>query len=115
MRFITRCERDCLARGRLWQAEYWQSGVRDYGLHLACLRRNLPARNGRGFDDLPAEVQDAYKDALARSLDPEELLRALQVAVAKLLQEAAEEPQIAEMVRQIEPQLRELIGAWESN
>ena len=107
--------RFCLARGRLWQAEYWQSGVRDYGLHLACLRRNLPARNGRGFDDLPAEVQDAYKDALARSLDPEELLRALQVAVAKLLQEAAEEPQIAEMVRQIEPQLRELIGAWESN
>jgi hypothetical protein len=103
--------RFCLARGRLWQAEYWQSAVRDYGLHLACLRRNLPARNGRGFDDLPAEVQDAYKDALARSLDFAELLRALQVAVARLLAEAAEVPHLAEMVRQVEPQLRELVGA----
>jgi hypothetical protein len=107
--------RFCLARGRVWQAEYWQSGVRDYGLHLACLRRNLPARNGRGFDDLPAEVRDAYKDALARSLDLAELLRALQVAVARLLAEAAEVPNLAEMVRQVEPQLHDLIGAWESN
>ena len=107
--------RFCLARGRLWQAEYWQSGVRDYGLHLACLRRNLPARNGRGFDDLPADVRDAYKDALARSLDPEELLRALQVAVARLLEEAAEVQEMTETLRKVGPELRELTRAWEYN
>jgi hypothetical protein len=107
--------RFCLARGRVWQAEYWQSGVRDYGLHLACLRRNLPARNGRGFDALPAEVQNAYKDALARSLDPEELLRALQVAVARLLQEAAEVRELAESVRKLAPRLGELTVAWEGD
>ncbi len=103
--------RFCIARGRVWQAEYWQSGVRDYGLHLACLRRDLPARNGRGFDDLPADVRDAYKDALARSLEPEELLRALEVAVARLLGEASEAQEIAEMARKVAPQLRELTRA----
>jgi hypothetical protein len=107
--------RFCLARGRLWQSEYWQSAVRDYGLHLACLRRNLPARNGRGFDNLPAEVLEAYKGALARSLDSQELLRALQVAVARLLEEAAEVPQLAEVVRELKPQLGDLTGAWESD
>ena len=107
--------RFCLARGRVWQAEYWQSGVRDYGLHLACLRRNLPARNGRGFDDLPADVRDAYKDALARSLDPEELLRALRVAVVRLLHEASEVPDTIEMVRSVEPRLHELTRAWGSD
>lgn len=107
--------RFCIARGRVWQAEYWQSAVRDYGLHLACLRRNLPARHGRGFDDLPADVRDAYKDALARSLDPDELLRALQVSIARLLAEASETQEIAEMVRKVEPQLRELTRPWGSD
>ena len=100
--------RFCIARGRVWQAEYWQSGVRDYALSLACLRRNLPARNGRGFDALPAEVHSAYEDALARSLEPEELLRALEVAVARLLGESAAVPDLAEMAAKVDPQLREL-------
>lgn len=107
--------RFCIARGRVWQAEYWQSGVRDCGLHLACLRHDLPARNGRGFDDLPADVRDAFADALARSLAPDELLRALDVAVTRLLAEASEARELAEMVREVEPRLRELIRAWDSD
>jgi hypothetical protein len=106
--------RFCIARGRVWQAEYWQSGVRDYALSLACLHRDLPARNGRGFDALPADVQDTYKDALARSLDRAELLRALAVAVASLLGEAAAVPDLAETVAKVDPQLRELTRPWES-
>jgi hypothetical protein len=106
--------RFCIERGRVWQAEYWLSGVRDYALHLACLRRDLPARNGRGFDDLPAETLAAFAGALARSLDPAELLRALDVAMRGLLREAAQAPEIADMAAQIEPQLRELTSAWAS-
>ncbi len=106
--------RFCIARGRVWQAEYWLSGVRDYALHLACLRRDLPARNGRGFDDLPADVLAAFEGALARSLNPAELLRALEVAITGLLHEAAQAPEMAEMAAQVEPQLRELTRAWES-
>ena len=106
--------RFCIARGRVWQAEYWLSGVRDYALSLACLRRDLPARNGRGFDALPADVQDAYKDTLARSLDRAELLRALEVAVARLLDEAAAVQEMAEMVAKVDTELRELTRPWES-
>ncbi len=106
--------RFCIERGRVWQAEYWLSGVRDYALHLACLRRELPARNGRGFDDLPAKTLAAFAGALARSLDPAELLRALDVATTGLLREAAQVPEMGETVAQVEPQFRELTRAWPS-
>jgi len=106
--------RFCIARGRLWQAEYWQSGVRDYALSLACLHRDLPARNGRGFDALPAEVRGTYQDALVRSLDRAELLRALEVAVTRLLGEAAAVQGLAELAAKVDPQLRELTRPWES-
>lgn len=106
--------RFCIERGRVWQAEYWLSAVRDYALHLACLHRDLPARNGRGFDDLPADVQGAFQGALARSLDPNELLRALGVTITGLLREAAQMHEIAAMAEDIRPRLSELIGAERS-
>ena len=101
--------RFCIERGRLWQAEYWVSGVRDYALSLACLRRDLPARNGRGFDDLPDDTHAAFTDALARSLEPDELLRALKSAIAGLLGEAG---QIPEMAARVAPYLHELTDTW---
>ncbi len=104
--------RFCIERGRVWQAEYWLSGVRDYALHLACLRYELPARNGRGFDDLPTDVLAAFEGALARSLDPAELLRALDVAITGLLHEARQVGEIAEMAARIETQLHELTNIW---
>lgn len=100
-----RAARVCIERGRYWHAEYWISALRDYALSLACRRRDLPARYGRGFDDLPAEVLDAFSDALARSLEREELLRALAGAVAGLLRESAE---VRDVAAKVEPQLREL-------
>jgi hypothetical protein len=77
--------RFCIERGRFWQAEYWISGARDYTLSLACLQRNLSPHYGRGFDQLPAEIQARAKDALVRSLDRGELLRALACVVNELL------------------------------
>jgi predicted nucleotidyltransferase len=100
--------RFCIERGRVWQAEYWISGVRDYALDLACLRHNLPTREGRGYDDLPAATRAAFQSALARSLERDELLRALAAAITGLLHEAAQMPDIAEMAASVEPQLNML-------
>lgn len=97
--------RFCVERGRLWQAEHWLSGLRDEALNLACLRRGLPARNGRGYDELPADVLSSFEGALATSLAPEELLRALAVAIDGLLREAGE---ARELAARVAPELRKL-------
>jgi hypothetical protein len=100
----------CIERGRYWQAEYWISGVRDYALSLACRRRDLPAREGRGFDDLPASVRDPFRSALATSLERDELLRALGCAIDGLLREVDE---VQALAAKVEPQLRQLTRAWD--
>jgi hypothetical protein len=102
--------RFCIERGRYWQAEYWVSGTRDYALSLACRRRGLPANEGRGYDELPAGVRNAFTSALATSLERDELLRALGCAIEALLREADE---VHELAAKVEPQLRTLTGAWE--
>jgi hypothetical protein len=100
--------RFCIERGRPWHAEHWIAGVRENTLSLACRRRGLDARHGRGFDDLPAEVLDALEAALVRSIGREDLLRALDAAVAALLRETTE---VADVAARVEPQLRELTSA----
>ena len=101
--------RFCTERGRYWQAEHWIGELRDCALSLACRRRGLPARWGRGFDDLPADVRDSFVGALARSLERDELLRALAEAIEGLLRESEE---VQELAAQVEPQLRALM-AWD--
>jgi hypothetical protein len=101
--------RFCIERGRYWQAEYWIHEVRDFALNLACRRRDLPARNGRGYDNLPAEVRQVFLGALAVSLGRDELLRALGVAIEGLLEEADE---VQEMAGKVEPELRSLAAVW---
>jgi hypothetical protein len=100
--------RFCIERGKLWQAQYWIGGVRDQALALACLRRGLPTSYGRGFDALPAEVLDRFPDALVRSMDREELLRALGSAIECLLSEA---DQANGLAAKVEGQLRGLTSA----
>lgn len=102
--------RFCIERGRYWQAEYWISGARDYVLSLACRRRELPVHYGKGFDDLPAEVLEGLDDALVRSPDRDELLRALSSTIAGLLRESAA---VQDLAAKVEPQLRELTAAWD--
>jgi hypothetical protein len=102
--------RFCIERGKLWQAEYWLSALRDQALALACLRRGLPTSYARGFDGLPGEVLNRSADALVASMDREELLRALGPAIDGLLGEADQAPDLASKV---EAQLRELTSpAW---
>lgn len=98
-----------IERGRLWHAEYWISALRDHALDLACRRRGLPAYYGRGFDDLPDHVREAFRGALVRSLDRDELMRALGEVIAGLLREADE---VRPLAAKVEPQLRTLT-AWQ--
>lgn len=79
--------RSSLARGRLWQAEYMLSEMRDAVLKLACLRHGVPESEGRGWDDLPGEVTSPLEAALVRSLDVGEIRRAFGVTTKALLAE----------------------------
>jgi hypothetical protein len=79
--------RSCIAREKLWQAEYMISGIRDHTLALACIRHNLPAVHGRGMDRLPAGVTAPLEGSLVRQLDVVELWRAFRVVMAGLLSE----------------------------
>jgi hypothetical protein len=79
--------RSSLARGRVWQAEYMISGVRDHALALACVRHGVPAVQGRGMDQLPAEVTAGFAAALVRSVDGAELERAFRAVTESLIVE----------------------------
>ena len=63
-----------IERGRCWQAEYWINSVRDYALGLACRARDLPDREGRGFDDLPADLLSSFADTRVSALERDRLL-----------------------------------------
>ena len=92
--------RKAIERGRPWAAEYWIGSVRDHALSLACLRLGEPATYARGIDRLPAEVVAPYEEALVRSLDPDELRRALAVASALFVAEVNEvDPDLAQRLR----------------
>lgn len=97
--------RTCIARGKLWQAEYMISGIRDNALALACLRHDLPAIHGRGIDQLPREVTGCFEGALVRSLDTIELSRAFRVVTRCLLAE------IRNQDKELAGQLHEALGS----
>lgn len=102
--------RFCIERGRYWQAEYWISATRDCALHLACLRRNLPSSEGRGFDNLPSETLGIFSNTFAANLTRDELLRALRGVINGLLQETDD---LQEMTANIKSQLSELTAEWD--
>lgn len=82
--------RSSIERGRVWQAEFMISGVRDHVLALACLRHGLPASEGRGMDSLPPDVTAVITGALVGSLEIAELRRAFRVASEALLAEVGQ-------------------------
>jgi predicted nucleotidyltransferase len=98
--------RSCIERHKPWQAEYWISGIRDQTLALACLRLGEPAHYAKGADALPAAVRGGLEDALVRSLELEELRRALQVAATRLLLELSATDAI--QAQRLERPIREL-------
>jgi hypothetical protein len=95
----------CIERGRLWQAVYLIGEARNGAFALACLRRGLEARYARGLNELPAEVLDAFEDTLMRSLEPDELRRALRAVVERLRSESGKAQDLA---AKVEPFLAEI-------
>ena len=98
--------RSSIERDKPWQAEYWISGIRDQTLALACLRLGKPAHYAKGADALPAAVTGRLEDALVRSLELEELRRALRVAATRLLLELVATDAV--QARRLERAIREL-------
>jgi hypothetical protein len=82
--------RACIERGRFWAAEHYVGEVRNHALSLACLRRELPAVQARGHDDLPADALAAFARTHVGSLEPEPLRCALAAAIRALLNEAVD-------------------------
>ena len=95
----------CIARERMWEAEYSISAARDQALALACLHRGLKTAYGRGFDDLPPETLEPVTGALVGSLEKTRLVGALGRCVDVLLQNSQD---VSELAGRLEPQLGEL-------
>lgn len=102
--------RFCIERKKYWQAEYWISSLRDYALNIACLHHGLPATHGRGYDQLPVEVQNKFADTFVPKLERDELLRALTNAIEGLLTQTEN---VQELAAKVAPQLRELTSIWD--
>ncbi len=79
--------RSSILRGRIWQAEFMLSGMRDQVLALGCLRMGLPVIQARGVDDLPSEVTSSAVECLVGSLSISELKRAFRATMNALLRE----------------------------
>ena len=104
--------RSATARGKLWQAEYMVSALRDYVLAATCRRHGLPAVEGRGMDQLPKSLTDPLRAALIAHLEPVEIVRAFGVAVECLLDEVRRaDPPLA---TRLEPALRDLLASTEA-
>jgi len=98
--------RICIERGSMWQAEYWISAARDYALSLACLHRGLKTNHGRGFDDLPPQILESFKETMVSSLDRGRLLHALGGPIGGLLSNAQD---ALDLAWRLEVQLHQLI------
>ena len=97
--------RICIERGKLWQAEYWISAARGYALSLACHHRGLRTSYGRGFDDLPPQISEPFKETLVGSLDRDRLLRALRRTIDGLLSNSQD---VRHLATRLEVQLHQL-------
>jgi hypothetical protein len=97
--------RACVARGRLWEAEYCISAARDHALALACQHRGLKTSYGRGFDDLPTDILKQFTGTLVGSLEKTGLVRAIDGCIQALLDNSDD---VSDLATRIESQLREL-------
>jgi hypothetical protein len=95
-------------REQPWQAAYWIAAARDQTQALACIRLGLPSLYARGVDRLPAETAAPHTASLVRSLDPDELRRALAAALDAFLAELRQHD--GELAGRLEGPLRERTG-----
>lgn len=73
-----------LRRGRWWQAEHWIGATRAQVLALASARHGLPTAYAKGAHELPLSVTRPLEATLVRSLEPDEVARALEALLPPL-------------------------------
>jgi predicted nucleotidyltransferase len=84
-------------RGRPWQGLWYLQRIRSRTLGLAQERRGFYADFFDYVDDLPEEELAPQRDTLVSTLDPEALLRAIEVATRLFLEELRRgDPELAE-------------------
>ena len=81
--------RAAIARGRLWQAVRLVGALRDHGLALACVRQGVPSAYAKGVHKLRDDATEPWRESLVRSVEEDELQRALGVAAQAFLREVA--------------------------
>jgi hypothetical protein len=92
-----------IARGRPWRAQYYIGLLRWRTLALACDRLGADFSEYKGVDELPADLLAGLEDALPRSLERNELARAVRAATAAFLTELRlHRPELAD---RLEPRL----------
>jgi hypothetical protein len=79
--------RSSLARGRVLQADYMLSGMRNHVFELICVRCGVVASQGRGLDELPAAEREMAAACIPRSLESAEMKRAFQETMRVLVNE----------------------------
>jgi hypothetical protein len=79
--------RSSLARGRMLQADYMLSGMRNHVFELMCVRCGVIAQQGRGLDDLPVAEREMAIACIPSSLEPAEMQRAFQETIQALVNE----------------------------
>ncbi len=82
--------RASIERNKPWQAEYWISALRDHTLALACARLGERTDFAKGVHRLSREITAQLEEALVRSLEPDELRRALRIATNGFVRELHE-------------------------
>lgn len=101
--------RSSIARGRLLQAEYMLSNMRNRTIALACLREGLSTNEARGFDDLSKDQKRRFTECYPRSPDAEELQRALQRTMSAFIEEILLRD--SNLAERIGPTLVEIAGS----
>ncbi|MBD79536.1 MAG: hypothetical protein CL840_11515 [Crocinitomicaceae bacterium] len=76
-------------RGKLWQAEFWISNLREHIIALKCLRFGLPSAHGRGVDQLPKSELNYLDKTLIKAIEVKELRTSLNSSTQLLVEEIA--------------------------
>ncbi len=97
--------RVCVERGRFWQAEYWIGEARNQALTLACYHNGVQTNYGRGFDDLPEEILESFREPPVTEVSRDQLLKALGRAANRLLHNSQD---VREVASKLDAPLREL-------
>jgi predicted nucleotidyltransferase len=92
-----------IARGRPWRAQYYIGLLRWRTLALATDRLGKDFDEFRGVDELPDELLGRLEDALPRSLEHQELVRAARAATTAFLAELRMHQ--AKLADRLEPRL----------